>query len=278
MWGQAKLSPGKSHRVIYNIMKIIYKKKGFTLIELIMTIVVLGLIMIPLGFMSIEYVRSIVYSRDLGIAEGLARLEMSKINNLAYDDNTLEDGDDDTTSSYEGYHLDLNRKVNYVAGTNDNLKKVEVSVYESGTTTQLVKVVSYIADVSFGSGSGGGAVGGGAAASLAVSGGSILGSNLENVTLQNTSGDPITITGVTISFTGTTGIHLQAIAMDGTQRWSGPPNVLSGVTITFDTNFTLAASTTYNNTGLFEFTRNLTSVTSLVFIMSDASETESYSW
>ena len=256
---------------------------GFTLIELIMTILVLGLIMVPLGIMSIEYMRSIVYSRDLVVAEGLAKTEMSKINNLDYGDNTLEDGDDDTTSSYEGYHLDLNRKVDYVPDTDNNLKKVEVSVYESGTTIQLVKLVSYIADVSFGSGSGGGeAVVGGMSASLAVSGGNISGANLENVTLQNTSGDPITIDGVIISFTGAGGmgggIHLQAITMDGAERWSGPPNAASGSSIVFDTNFTLAASTTYNNTGLFVFIRNLTSVTSLVFIMSDGSETDSYSW
>ena len=257
-------------------MKIIYKKKGFTLIELIMTIVVLGLIMIPLGFMSMEYVRSIVYSRDLGIAEGLARVEMSKINNLAYDNNTLEDGDDDTTSSYEGYHLDLNRKVDYVPDTDYGLKKVEVSVYESGTTTQLVKVVSYIADVSFGPGSGGGAAGGGAAASLAVSDGEIDGDVLVDVTLQNTSGDPITITGVTISFTGQSGIKLRTIEIDDEEKWSG--NASSGATITLDTSFTLTANTTYEEAGLFEFSKDLTSVTSLIFIMSDASETESYSW
>ena len=250
--------------------------KSFTLIELIVTIVVLGMVMVPLGFMSIEYVRSIVYSRDLGIAEGLVRLEMSKINNLDYEDATLDDGYDTTTNNYEGYSLNLNRKVDYVPDTDNNLKKVEVSVYESGTTTQLVKLVTYVASVSFGPGSGGGAVGGGAAASLAVSDGEIDGDVLVDVTLQNTSGDPITITGVTISFTGQSGIKLRTIEIDDEEKWSG--NVSSGATITLDTSFTLAANTTYEEAGLFEFSKDLTSVTSLVFIMSDGSETESYSW
>jgi len=245
---------------------------------MIVTIVVLGIVLIPLGFMSMEYMRGITYSRDLTIAEGLARLEMSKINNLAYDDSTLEDGDDDTSASYEGYPYDMRRTVSYVAGWSNNLKKAQVRVYPTGdSTNHLVDLVTYIADVAYGAGSGGGAAATtGDADSLTVSGGSISGTDLQNVTLQNTSGDSITIEGITISFTGTSGLKLRTITMDGSERWSG--TVSSGQSLTFDTNFTLSASTTYSNTGLFEFSKNLTSVTSLVFIMSDGSETGSYSW
>ena len=101
------------------------KGQGFTLIELIMTIVVLAIVMIPLGFMSMEYMQAIVHSRGLAVAEGLVKTEMAKINNLSYSDSTLEDGDDDTTSNYEGHSYDLRRTVDYVVGSSNNLKKVQ---------------------------------------------------------------------------------------------------------------------------------------------------------
>lgn len=252
------------------------ERGGFTLIELIITIIVLGIVMIPLAFMSLEYVQGIAFSRELVIAEGLAETEMAKINNLSYSDVALADGYDNTTLNYEGYGVDLNRKVDFVAGSSNNLKKVEVAIYESGTTAQLAKLITYVADISFGPGSGGGGVGGGEADSLVVSDGSISGTDLQNVTLQNTDPADITITGIIISFTGAGGIKLNTITMGGAEKWSG--NVSSGSTITFDTNFTLTASTTYTNTGLFEFSKNLTSVTSLTFIMSDGSQTVGYSW
>ena len=233
--------------------------------------------MIPLGFMSIEYVRAIVYSRDLGVAEGLAKVEMAKINNLSYSDATLADGYDNTASNYEGYGYGLRRTVDDVAGWSGNLRQVQVRVFPSGESSlHLVNLITYVANVSYGVGSGGGAIGSGEASSLVVSGGSISGQDLQNVTLENTSVDPITITGITISFTGTPGIKFTTITMDSLERWSG--TVSSGQTATFDTNFVLSASTVYANTGLFEFSKNLSSVTSLVFIMDDTSETSSYSW
>ncbi|MBU0710205.1 MAG: prepilin-type N-terminal cleavage/methylation domain-containing protein [Candidatus Omnitrophica bacterium] len=252
-------------------------KLGFTMIELIIAIVLLGITMIPLGLMSIEFVKAIPYSRDLGIAQELAKTEMAKINNLSYSDSTLDDGYDNTASNYEGYLYDLRRTVNYVSGWNNNLKEVQVRVYPSGVTVNpLTNLLAYVADVSFGAGSSGGAVAGGEADSLVVFGGSISGSDLQNITLENTSSDPITITGVRISFSGGGGIKLNTITMDSTERWSGTAS--SGTTITLDTSFALSGSTTYSNTGFFSFSKSLSSVSSLVFIMGDASETESYPW
>jgi len=254
------------------------KNRALTLIELIITIVVLAVVMIPLGVICVEYMTGVFRSRDFSVVEGLAKTELSKVNNLAYSDGTLADGYDNTTSNYEGYSYDLRRTVSYVAGWSNNLKQVQVRVYPSGeTVSHLVNVVSYVANVSYGAGSQGGPVStGDEASSLVVSGGSISGADLQNVTLENTDSNPITITGVIISFTGQSGVKLKTITMDGTERWSG--TAASGATITFDANFTLSGSTTYSNTGLFHFSKNITSVSSLVFIMSDASQTSSYSW
>ncbi|MEW6101246.1 MAG: prepilin-type N-terminal cleavage/methylation domain-containing protein [Candidatus Omnitrophota bacterium] len=261
----------------YNTM-MIKNRSGFTLVELVITIVVLGIVMIPLGFMSMEYLRAIVYARNLTAAQNLAKVEMAKVNNLSFSDTTLADGYDTTISNYEGYSYDVRRTVNYAAGWDNNLKQVRVRVYPAGeTSAHLVDLITYVAAVSFGAGSAGGAVsGGGQADSLSVSGGDISGSLLQNITLENTGSSSITITGVIITFSGQSGIKLSTITMDGTGRWSG--NAASGSTITFDTNFTLSPSTAYSNTGLFEFSKNLSSVASLVFIMSDATQTASYAW
>ena len=264
-------------KIVYHPSYITYRRKGFTLIELIMAIVVLAIVMIPLGAISIEYMRSVVYARELVVAEGLAKTEMAKINNLSYTDTTLEDGDDDTTTNYLGYAYDLRRTVSFVPGWSNNLKQVKVMVYPTGTTVQLVELITYIANVSFGAGSGGGGGGAGDEAdSLVVTGGDINKKKLRRITLENTSADTITITGVTISFSGTGNIKLKNIIMNGAVRWSGTAS--SGSTITLDTSFTLAGGTVYPQTARFNFSKNLSSVSSLVFIMSDATETPAYSW
>lgn len=251
---------------------------GFTLIELIVTIVVLGLVLIPLGLMCGEYMNAIVYSRDSGVAGNLVKIEMAKVNNLAYADPTLSTSYDSTSSNYESYPYDLRRQVNNVPGFGTALKEVQIWVYPPGqTSNHLAHTITYLADASFGSGSQGGAVSVGDEADyLVVSDGTISGTDLQDVTLQNTGDADITITGVIISFTGQSGIKFKKATMDSAERWSGTKN--SGDTVTFDTNFTLTANTTYTNTGLFEFSKNLSSVTSLVFIMSDGSQSTTYSW
>ncbi len=255
-------------------MMSIYHKRSFTLIELIITITLMGIVLIPLGLMSLEFTREIVYSRDIGRAEALAKLEIAKINNLSYADPSLAAGYDNTTANYEGYPYDLRRSV--TAGPVANLKQVQVRVYPAGNTTNfLANAITYIGNnIAFGAGSGGMAVG--EAGSLVVSGGNISGSQLQNVNLQNTDpANSITITGIIISFTGSGGIRLQSITMDGIQRWSGSAS--SGATITLTSSFTLAANTTYSNPTFLTFSRTLTSVTSLVFIMQDSTQTTSYS-
>ncbi|MFC1708651.1 type II secretion system protein [Candidatus Omnitrophota bacterium] len=264
--------------VVSNKKKNKASLSGFTLIELIVTIVVLGLVLIPLGLMCGEYMNAIVYSRDSGVAENLAKVEMAKVNNLAYDDAALSSSYDTTTSSYEGYPYDLRRKVNSVSGFGTDLKEVEIWVYPAGETTDhLTHTITYLADASFGTGSKGGDVAiGDEIDYLVVSDGTISGTDLQDVTLQNTGDADITVTGVIISFTGASGIKLKTVTMDSAERWSGTKG--SGSTVTFDTNFTLTANTAYANTGLFGFSKDLTSVTSLVFIMSDSSQSSSYSW
>lgn len=249
--------------------------KGYSLIEALLLIVLVSIFILFVAKFFSEHTRALALADNLTQAMNLARLEMTKVDNLSFTDPTLADGYNTTTSNYEGYRLDLNRSVDIVAGTNNNLKKVEVKVYESGTTTQLAKLAGYAANVSFGPGSGGGAPAQGEADSLTVSGGSIFRRNLQNITLGNTSSNPITITGVTITFSGTSGIKLNLIIMNWVIRWIG--FAVSGSTITLISSFQLNANTTYSNTCHFRFSSYLSSAT-VIFEMSDGSVTPSHSW
>ena len=252
-------------------------RRGFSLIEIIITILIIAIFISVIALVFQEIVKGLGFSGDTVKALSLARLELSKVNNLSFTDLTLADGYNNTTSNYESSSYDLNRLVSIVPSTSNNLKKVTISIYPSATTSVLAKLITYVADIDFGPGSGGSAPGGEdpEADSLTVTGGAISAKLLQNITLENTSTDPITITGVTITFTGSGGIKLKTIDMNGVERWSG--TVSSGSTITFDTNFTLSASTTYSSTAHFTFSKNVSSAT-VTFNMSDATSTSSYSW
>jgi len=251
--------------------------RGFTLIELVITILIISLFVAGIAMIMQQIAVDLVISGDTVKALGLARLEMSKINNLSYSDPTLSHPYNVTTSNYEGSVYDLNRRVRYVVGTSKNLKKVTVSVYPSGTSDILSSLTTYVADIDFGPGSGGNTPGGATEADLlSVTGGSISTTLLQNVTLTNTSTDStITITGVTVTFTGQSGIKLNTIRMNGVDRWSGTAS--SGSTITLTSSFILAIDTTYSNTARFTFSKNLSSAT-IVFNMSDGSSATAYSW
>lgn len=251
--------------------------KAFTLVEIVITITVVSVFIASMAFMFYQTVSGLVFSSDNIKVLNLARLEMSKINNLAYGDASLADGYNNTTTNYEGSAYDLNRTVNYIAGTSSSLKKVEVTLYPTGTTDTLIVLATYAADVSFGPGSGGGLPGGGGghAGFLAVAGGSISGKKLQNITLENTAAETITIVGATVTFSGGPGIKLKKIEMNGAERWSGNGN--SGNLVTLDTSFALNAGTTYNNTAHFTFSKNVASV-AITFQMSDGTTTVSYSW
>ena len=205
------------------------------------------------------------------------RLEMSKINNLSYTDASLADGTDTTTSNYEGYAYDLRRTVNFVSGSSNNLKQVQARIYPVGnSTTHLAKMITYIANVVYGSGSGGSATGsGGQADFLLISGGTVSADRLQQVDMANShTTDSITVSAVTVSWTNSNANNpasLTSIEMNGLVRWSGSESA-SGATITLTSAFTLSANTTYDNTGIFNFSQNIRSVT-LTFIMSDGTST-----
>lgn len=274
----ARLLPGMKLTATYK--KAYPRQKGMTLIELIIAIVLLAIVILPTAKLFQQSVETMNYTSGKAMANNLLRNEISIINNLLFTDITLADSYDNTTANYEGYGYSLRRQVNIVAGTGNAIKRVIVTVSNSSTLAVVAQAATYVAqNVSFGAASGGTAPSSGDAQYLVVSGGSISTSSLRNVTLRNSANYGITITGVTVTFTGQSNIRFSSVIMNGVTRWDGSLTSPATVDFTADgkPDFTLTALTTYTNTARFNFSRNLSTI-SVIFIMSDGSQTPAYNW
>lgn len=253
--------------------------KGFSLIEVITAIVLIAIIMIPVGMIGMEYVRSMVYADSLTTASNLARMEMGIVNSLSYDDPTLLNGYDSTTQDYAGYSYDLRRTVNYVAGTNNNLKRVRVRAFSSGSAGQLIELDTYVGNVQFGAGSAGGALGN-EKDSFLVTGGNLGRNSLTNVTSRNTrTTGNITMTSVII--TSTRARTLSTITLDGEAKFSGSAAIPANTptTIELQKNFIMNSNASYTS-GSFAFTSgpNQPYTITIVFVFYDGTQSVPYSW
>ena len=122
--------------------KLSHKNRGFTLIELIMTIVVVGIVALPISLTLGKQVQSVFVSRDYTMALHLARFKMETIFNTAYASITSA-----TDSSYQGYTYNVTTTVSYAFGTSltaESVKLVTVSVTKTGSATVLVTLNNYI--------------------------------------------------------------------------------------------------------------------------------------
>lgn len=119
------------------------KKTAFTLIELIMTIVVMAIIVIPSSLFLIESMSGVFRSEDITVALNLARMELEKTNNMLYDNiptGTL------TYNKYETYNYDLSRQVDIieqkkVGKETITVKQIKIDVYPKdklGSTADLI--------------------------------------------------------------------------------------------------------------------------------------------
>jgi len=123
-------------------MKLNWRKAGLTLIELIMTILVIGIIALPISITLSKHVQSVFISQDYTTALNLARLDMEEVINTDYASIASA-----SLSNYKGYDYDLSRTVIYAqggAGTAESLKLVTISVSRAGSPTDLVTLKTYI--------------------------------------------------------------------------------------------------------------------------------------
>lgn len=119
------------------------RREGFTLIELVMTIVVLGIVSLPLSLLLGRHIQSVFISEDYTTALNLARFEMEKVNNMTY--NSIASRN---FPNYRGYSYDLTRTVTYAQGSDssaERLKRIIVEVRKSGGPEILTSMVTYIA-------------------------------------------------------------------------------------------------------------------------------------
>lgn len=108
-----------------------------------MTIVVVAIVAIPLSLTMSQQMESTFQSRGYTEALNLARNEMEIVNNLLY-----TDINDATTNNYLGYPYDVFRTVTFIAGnagSAESLKQIVVQVRRVGSTTNLVRLVTYLA-------------------------------------------------------------------------------------------------------------------------------------
>lgn len=121
------------------------KKRAFSLIELIMTIVVVGIVALPISITLAKHVQSVFVSQDYNMALNLARFEMDKTLNTAYASIAIGTV---VSNSYQGYAYDLTSTISYAYGTAvsaESVKLVVISVTKHGSATVLVTLKNYIA-------------------------------------------------------------------------------------------------------------------------------------
>lgn len=110
-----------------------------------MTIVVVGIVALPISVTLAKHVQSVFVSQDYNMALDLARFEMDKTLNTAYASLAIGTV---VSNSYQGYDYDLTSTISYAYGTAvsaESVKLVVISVTKHGSATVLVTLKNYIA-------------------------------------------------------------------------------------------------------------------------------------
>ena len=117
-------------------------KRAFMLIELMMTIVVVGIIAIPISITLSQQIQSVFTSQDLSMANNLARFDLAQMNNTTYTSIVSAN-----VSNYQGYSYDLTRTVTFVNGTSltaESTIKVISQITKSGSAAVITSLTTYI--------------------------------------------------------------------------------------------------------------------------------------
>jgi len=125
------------------LKKVFPKKNGFTLIELVMTIVVTSIIAIPLSLLLMQHIQSTFLSEDYTMAVELGRYDMEQVNKIPPIGLNWANI---VSANYSLYNYDIIRTVTVIANTPpERLKKIQVDVRKTGSATVIVTFITYIA-------------------------------------------------------------------------------------------------------------------------------------
>lgn len=115
--------------------------------ELVMTMVIVGLTAVPIAFTVGSYIQSADRARKETIVLNLARMEMERCQLLSF--NTLESA---TFVDYEGQGYTVVRDVVMMESQGaERLKSLSVTVTDPSTGESLVNLITYVArQVSYG--------------------------------------------------------------------------------------------------------------------------------
>lgn len=123
-----------------------FRSHGFTLIELVMTIVVTTAIAIPASLLMSGHIENTFWVNESNFATNLARLEMERVKVLDY--NNISNAN---FSDYLGYDYDVVRSVSILDPLDalqtdgEELKQINISVRKSGSADDLITLMTYIA-------------------------------------------------------------------------------------------------------------------------------------
>ena len=138
-------------------------KSGFTLIELVITIVVVAIVSIPVSLMLIQYMESLFFEENLTYTSQVTRLETERIinyycginyNNLAAGTYTPDNiislsGWPDPDPAGRDYPCDVQIEVAYKEGdptSNESLKLITVKVFDPRNGEFIDSGVTYLAE------------------------------------------------------------------------------------------------------------------------------------
>lgn len=119
------------------------RNRGFTLLELVLTTVVVAVIAIPFAMTVEETVQGAFVSQDLMMATQLGRAEVERVNNMPYASMVSA-----SFTNYQGYDYDVTRTVVYIQGnaaSAESMKSITVDVRKAGSPTVLASFVTYFA-------------------------------------------------------------------------------------------------------------------------------------
>ena len=258
--------------------------RGFTLLEVITTIVIAAIVMIPIAFVLIEYARATVYAETLTQTTNLTRLEMAVIGNIDYGNLNSQ-----TSANYAGSGFDLQRVVSYVSGTSSRLKSAAVKLFPHLGTSAASDTMTYKIgmDIGYGPGISGKQVSG-PEESFFTSGpaGSVLKDRVQYIPITNTR-NKYNITMVGVEITSMPAKKLRWVAMDERSRYidhNGTVIDNNPKYIPFYTIFYMPANKTFSLYDgaqfIFKDTADIpyTITVSYVFVDGSKSDTMTYSY